>query len=299
MMPRLPVNMPRCGVAMMSPCGVTRFCSGMVFEVRCQTVPSLRGAIATKQSTLPAYQWIASLALAMTTTSRRAVADRRLERQRGVPWKENPGVLRYFGDEGVDQRPSLRLGVDGCEMRRWQHVTHQPCGLAGIDEIVNDQQSLAGPAAKLCDLGRYALQNLEVAACGVIVAGNADGIDHADAKLARDDAPRHCPAAGDRDHRVNRPDLVQPPGQRPAIPVELVPRDRKGLARPLLRAQFRMLRHHHSPTFSVSRPWPSRSRRSCRSETVRCSVCKFPCRAAPRARRLSPARPSPAGETAR
>ena len=29
MMPRLPVNIPRCGVAMMSPVGVTRFCSGI------------------------------------------------------------------------------------------------------------------------------------------------------------------------------------------------------------------------------------------------------------------------------
>ena len=29
MMPRLPVNRPRCGVAMMSPVGVTRFCSGI------------------------------------------------------------------------------------------------------------------------------------------------------------------------------------------------------------------------------------------------------------------------------
>src|SRR6267378_3799104 len=29
MMPRLPVNNPRCGVAMMSPVGVTRFCSGI------------------------------------------------------------------------------------------------------------------------------------------------------------------------------------------------------------------------------------------------------------------------------
>ena len=30
MMPRLPVNRPRCGVAMMSPDGVTRFCSGIL-----------------------------------------------------------------------------------------------------------------------------------------------------------------------------------------------------------------------------------------------------------------------------
>src|ERR1700694_5315245 len=175
MMPRLPVNMPRCGVAMMSPCGVTRFCSGMVFEVRCQTVPSLRGAIATKQSTLPAYQWIASLALAMTTTSRRAVADRRLERQRGVPWKENPGVLRHFGNKSVDQRPSHRLRIHRCEMRVGDHLTHQPPGLAGVDEVVDDQESLAGAAAELGGVGGNALEHLEVALLGVVIARDANG----------------------------------------------------------------------------------------------------------------------------
>src|SRR5215217_5762235 len=29
--------------------------------------------------------------------------DRRLERERGIPGKVNPGILRHFGDEGIDQ----------------------------------------------------------------------------------------------------------------------------------------------------------------------------------------------------
>ena len=33
-------------------------------------------------------------------------------------------------------------------MRIGDHVAHQPCGLAGVDEIVDDQQSLAGAAAR-------------------------------------------------------------------------------------------------------------------------------------------------------
>ena len=81
----------------------------------------------------------------------------------------------------------------------------------------------------------------------MVVAGDTDGIDDAKAEFARDDCRRHQPAAGDRDHRMKRPDLVESPGQRPAIPVELVPRDRKGFVRPLLRAQFRSIRHSHSP----------------------------------------------------
>jgi catalase len=49
MMPRLPVNNPRCGVAMMSPDGVTRFCSG-IQEPDYSPQASLREALATKQS---------------------------------------------------------------------------------------------------------------------------------------------------------------------------------------------------------------------------------------------------------
>src|SRR5216683_2359213 len=54
MMPRLPVNRPRWGVAMMSPVGVTRFCSGIGYsltpqprnatpEQDCSLAPPLRG----------------------------------------------------------------------------------------------------------------------------------------------------------------------------------------------------------------------------------------------------------------
>ena len=57
----------------------------------------------------------------------------------------------------------------------------------------------------------------------MIVARNAYGIDDANAKFAGDDGRRHQPAAGNRDHGMKRPDLIEPPGQRPAIPVKLVP----------------------------------------------------------------------------
>src|SRR5258705_13476394 len=85
--------------------------------------------------------WIASslTLLAMTATSRCAVADRRLERQRGIPWKEDPGVLRDFGNKRVDQRPPHRFCINRCEMRLGNHLAHQPPGLAGVDEIIDDQ----------------------------------------------------------------------------------------------------------------------------------------------------------------
>src|ERR1700722_18704383 len=98
MMPRLPVNIPRCGVAMMSPVGVTRFCSGIRLTIHHKPHCEERSDEAIQLSAqLPALDCFA--ALAMTAGSRRAVADRRLEKKCGVPWKENPGVLRHLGDE--------------------------------------------------------------------------------------------------------------------------------------------------------------------------------------------------------
>src|ERR1700756_4098560 len=110
----------------------------------------------------------------LATRSRRAVADRRLERQRGVPGKEDPGVLRHLGDVGVDQRAALGLGIDSCEMRVGQHLAHQLAGLAGIDEVVDDQKALAGAAAELGGLLRNALEHFQVALLVVVVAGDAD-----------------------------------------------------------------------------------------------------------------------------
>ena len=47
---------------------------------------------------------------------------------------------------------ALRLGVDGGEMRVRHHRAHQPAGLAGVDEVVDDQKPLAGAAAELRDV---------------------------------------------------------------------------------------------------------------------------------------------------
>src|SRR4029078_10832956 len=125
------------------------------------------------------------------------------------------------------------------------HRTHQPPGLAGVDEVVDDQQPLAGAAAKFCYLGRNTLENLEVALLGMVVAGNADGIDDANAELARHDGCRHQPTAGNRDNGMKWTELVEPPGQRPAIPVKLVPGDREGFLR--RRSGFFARSHERAP----------------------------------------------------
>ncbi len=115
----------------------------------------------------------------------RAALDRRLERIAHVPGEIDPGVLRHLGDEGVDERPPLRLGVDGGEMRVRQHRAHDRSGAAGIDKIVDDQDALALPASGFGHRVADRLQNRRVALVLVIViGGDADGLDDADFKFA-------------------------------------------------------------------------------------------------------------------
>src|ERR1700704_3274177 len=67
-----------------------------------------------------------------------ALLDGRLEREAGVPGEEDPGVLRHFGDEGIDHRLAQRLGVDAGEMRLGQDLAHQLGGAAGGDPVGRD-----------------------------------------------------------------------------------------------------------------------------------------------------------------
>src|SRR5262249_36051281 len=101
------------------------------------------------------------------------LADRRLERQSGVPREEDPGVLRDLGDEGVDHRPAHRLGIDGGEMRLRQNLAHHFCGLAGVDQVVDDQHALPAAAAEADDVVGDRLENAHLALLGVIIAPHA------------------------------------------------------------------------------------------------------------------------------
>ena len=50
-----------------------------------------------------------------------ALGDRLLIGEAHVPGEIDPGVLGDFGDEGVDRRDSLRLGIDAGKMRLRHH----------------------------------------------------------------------------------------------------------------------------------------------------------------------------------
>ena len=64
----------------------------------------------------------------------------------------------------------------------------------------------------------------------VVVAGDADRVDDAELQLPRDDRRGHQPATGDGDDALPALDIMQPPGQRLGVAVQLFPRNRKGLA---------------------------------------------------------------------
>ena len=67
----------------------------------------------------------------------------------------------------------------------------------------------------------------------MIVALDADCIDHADVEFARNNHGRRHAAAGDGDHGLPRAIIgalsVEPPGQCTGIAVELIPTDVKSL----------------------------------------------------------------------
>src|SRR4051812_17077044 len=111
-----------------------------------RTVRSDCAAAAPANSVVPAPAINArrvSIAFPDCLLSGATFADRRHEGEPGVPRKIDPGVLGHFGDEGVDQRPAHRLGIDRCEVRAREKLAHHLGGLSGVDQIVDNQHALA------------------------------------------------------------------------------------------------------------------------------------------------------------
>ena len=129
-----------------------------------------------------------------------------------------------------------------------QQVAHHLGGLAGVDEIIDDQHALAAPAADADDALGHVLEHVELALRDVVVAGHAHRLDEPDAELAGHDGGGNKAAARYADNRLERPGAGQAPRQRARIAVELIPRDRKRFLRLWLRLRLlTRLRHrfHH------------------------------------------------------
>ena len=117
-------------------------------------------------------------------------------------------------------------------MAIWAFVAHLLGSLAGVGEIVDDQNAGSVAAGFLDQAFRNVLDDDEIALVLVfVIGGDADRLDVADAQFAGDDGSRNQPASGDGDDCLPAAQCIaharQPPGERLAIAVELVPGDGK------------------------------------------------------------------------
>src|SRR5205823_11552687 len=164
----------------------------------------------------------------------------------------DPGVLRDFSNEGIEQRTTHRLRIDGREVRFGQESAHEPRGPAGIDQVVNDQYAFAATTARRHDIERYALDETDVAPPRMLVARDTNRIYKADAKFARHDRGRNEAAARYADNDVERPLIRQARRERARIAVQFVPGQRDSPRRLLmLRLRGRPTGHYLSFTASA------------------------------------------------
>src|SRR5688572_13086407 len=152
------------------------------------------------------------------------ILDRGGELVFDVPGEVNPLGLLELLDEAVDDRPAGGLRVEAGEMRLGQELAHGLRGLAGVDQVVDQQVAVAGAAHALENLDAVLLL-LSRAGLACAVAGDADGVDQADVELARDQRCGHQAAARHGDDALPRAFLVQELGEVARIAVQLYPGD--------------------------------------------------------------------------
>lgn len=129
-------------------------------------------------------------------------SDRGLKRVSKVPGKVDPGVLANFGDVGVNLGAAFGFCVDRCNVSAWEFLAHQLRCLAGVDQVIDDQDALGVHGSDtLVNVFEYVevFQLFELA-----VRDDADGVDHPEAEFARDDRCRNKAAAGDADQGFKR-----------------------------------------------------------------------------------------------
>ena len=104
-------------------------------------------------------------------------------------------------------------------MRLGQHGTDGAGGDACVNEVVDDQ-----PALALVLLGGSTFQQFDLgAALHAVVGRAAHRVDQAKIQFACHDGGGDQPATGDRDQPFERPQVGQPPGQRPGVAVQFRP----------------------------------------------------------------------------
>src|ERR1700686_4774871 len=102
-------------------------------------------------------------------------------------------------------------------MRIRQDVANDLRGPAGVYEIIHNEHALSPSAADSDDAARHVLEHLQLALGDVRVACHADGLDQADAELARHDGCRNKAARRARARR----DGIRPRKRETPFPAEV------------------------------------------------------------------------------
>src|ERR1700730_25867 len=152
--------------------------------------------------------------------------NRCLETQAKIPGEIDPCVLRNLGNESIDDWATERFCIDGRDMSLWQGRPNKFYRRARVGEIIDNEETLS---ALTCSLWQNTFQNHDFfLSLHSGIAHDADRVDDPHIELARNNCCRHQPAPCDRHHGGKSPDRGEPPGERPGIAMELVPRDMEG-----------------------------------------------------------------------
>lgn len=141
-----------------------------------------------------------------------------------VPGEMDPLVLLKFFHAGIDDGATGGLGVEGGEVSLREELADDAGGLAGVDEVVDEEVAVAVAGDAFEDVDAALDLRGGVALAG-LVAGDADGVDEADLELTGDEGGGDEAAAGDGDDAFPRADGVEHLGEITGVAVKLDPGD--------------------------------------------------------------------------
>ena len=141
-----------------------------------------------------------------------------------IPGEIDPLVLIELFDAQIDHLASLRLGVEGRKVGLGQQLADDAGGVAGIDQVVDQQKTFAIVLDAFEDPDLLAL-GLRRVVVGRLIARSADRIDQTDFQLAGNQRRRNQAATRDRDDALERPLLQQLMAEQTRVAMQLRPRD--------------------------------------------------------------------------
>ena len=150
--------------------------------------------------------------------------NRRSELVFDVPWEVDPLVLFKFLHTGVDDGAPGGLGVERREVGFREKLSDETGGFSGIDEIVDEKVAVTVARNAFEDVDR-ALDLGGGVVFAAVVTGDADGVDEANLKFARDKGGWYESATGDGDDAFPCADGVQHFGQIAGVAVKFDPGD--------------------------------------------------------------------------